>query len=381
MQAASSVPEVKKLFGMMTNLWKLFYYSPKKAEALEEIQIVLNLPQLKVVKPSDTRWLSHERCIRAIRKDLPALIITLQQLYESSGDAEAYGISTLLANQVGIAGIVLLSQVLDLLARLNTFMQTKTADFSKLPDFLQSVLDELESLKLQNAQWCSDTKSLIVSLEQKHSIIVTKRAGYTRGAMSTDGTDDYRERIAIPYLSALITNIKNRFSNDVVALLEASSIFCPAKLPSKECLSSYGENEIHLLGSFYGKEAVEEYEGTSYTSSPLLNSDDLLCEWKLFRRAMLQEKDKAMKKKSEVPTMQELAATMMHCESYVGIFPETFKLIQIILSLPVGTATVERSFSQMKMIKTRLRNRLGDLNLSRIMRIAIEAPDLKKCKL
>ena len=29
------------------------------------------------------------------------------------------------------------------------------------------------------------------------------------------------------------------------------------------------------------------------------------------------------------------------------------------------------------MIKTRLRNRLGDLNLSRIMRIAIEAPDLK----
>ena len=31
----------------------------------------------------------------------------------------------------------------------------------------------------------------------------------------------------------------------------------------------------------------------------------------------------------------------------------------------------------MKMIKTRLRNRLGDLNLSRIMRIAIEAPDLK----
>ena len=65
MQAASSVPEVKKLFGMMTNLWKLFYYSPKNAEALEEIQIVLNLPQLKVVKPSGTHWLSHECCIRA----------------------------------------------------------------------------------------------------------------------------------------------------------------------------------------------------------------------------------------------------------------------------------------------------------------------------
>ena len=51
--------------------------------------------------------------------------------------------------------------------------------------------------------------------------------------------------------------------------------------------------------------------------------------------------------------------------------------IQILLTLPVGTATVECSFSQMKMIKTRLRNRLPDCNLSRLMRIAIEGPELQ----
>lgn len=77
------------MFGTMTNLWKLFYYSPKKAEALKVVQAVLSLPQLKVVKPSSTRWLSHERCLRAIYKDLPALIITLQQFYQTSGDGEA----------------------------------------------------------------------------------------------------------------------------------------------------------------------------------------------------------------------------------------------------------------------------------------------------
>ena len=47
------------------------------------------------------------------------------------------------------------------------------------------------------------------------------------------------------------------------------------------------------------------------------------------------------------------------------------------LTLPVGTATVERSFSQMKMIKTRLRNRLNGTNLKRLMRIAIEGPEMK----
>ena len=64
-------------------------------------------------------------------------------------------------------------------------------------------------------------------------------------------------------------------------------------------------------------------------------------------------------------------------DAYGGIFPEVFKLINIMLTLPVGTATVEMSFSQMKMIKTRLRNHLNDTNLKKLMRIAIEGPEMK----
>ena len=75
--------------------------------------------------------------------------------------------------------------------------------------------------------------------------------------------------------------------------------------------------------------------------------------------------------------MQDVAATMMSCTSYADILPETFKVIQILLTLPVGTATVERSFSQMKMIKTRVRSRFADCSLSRLMRIAIEGPELQ----
>ncbi len=43
--------------------------------------------------------------------------------------------------------------------------------------------------------------------------------------------------------------------------------------------------------------------------------------------------------------------------------------------LPVTTATVERSFSDMKLIKTRLRNRLGESTLDQTMRISIEGQD------
>ena len=53
-----------------------------------------------------------------------------------------------------------------------------------------------------------------------------------------------------------------------------------------------------------------------------------------------------------------------------------FSSFQALLSLPVGTATVELSFSQMKMVKTRQCSRLNDVYLARLMRIAIEGPQL-----
>ena len=44
--------------------------------------------------------------------------------------------------------------------------------------------------------------------------------------------------------------------------------------------------------------------------------------------------------------------------------------------LPVSTATVERSFSDMKQIKDRLRNRLLPVAMFKLMIIAIEGPPL-----
>ncbi len=87
--AARSIPQIQRMFGMITSLWKLFFYFPATAEKLKEVQAILNLPELKIVKPSSTRWLSKECCMKAICKELPAIILTLHQLYEASGDAEA----------------------------------------------------------------------------------------------------------------------------------------------------------------------------------------------------------------------------------------------------------------------------------------------------
>ena len=62
--------------------------------------------------------------------------------------------------------------------------------------------------------------------------------------------------------------------------------------------------------------------------------------------------------------------------SYACIFPETFKMMNIFPVLPIGTASVEQSFSHLKMIKTRLRSRLSDCSVAQVMRISIKGPEI-----
>ena len=43
--------------------------------------------------------------------------------------------------------------------------------------------------------------------------------------------------------------------------------------------------------------------------------------------------------------------SMQTTYAYKGIFPQMFTLLDILMAMPIGTATVERSFSQMKLTK------------------------------
>ena len=48
---------------------------------------------------------------------------------------------------------------------------------------------------------------------------------------------------------------------------------------------------------------------------------------------------------------------------YKEIFSDVFKIIDILLTLPAGTASVKHSFSQMKVVRMRFRNRISNMVL------------------
>ena len=69
--------------------------------------------------------------------------------------------------------------------------------------------------------------------------------------------------------------------------------------------------------------------------------------------------------------LQELVTNDM-----MGAMYHNLKLLATVcLTMPVTTASVERSLSKMKLIKSHLRNRLSERSLSHLMKVALEAPE------
>ena len=120
-----------------------------------------------------------------------------------------YGISLVLSSFSGVASIILLSEVLVLLARLSCHMQRQTTDFSRQPVVLKSIVNELEQLKEDKAEWCSEVSTQVDKLESNHEITITRgRSAHScvRDA-SVGSLTDFHDKVALPYIDALLQPI------------------------------------------------------------------------------------------------------------------------------------------------------------------------------
>ena len=355
-QAANNTAGIEHVYKTLMTLWKFFHYSPKRAEHLKGVQQVLDLPEMKIIKPSDTRWLAHERCVKAVKANYAAIVVALESLYEQTHEPEALGINKALSRKSTVMALFLLDFVLPLVAKLSKCLQAEKLDLTVISGLVDSTLHTLDDALLPAANWVLELLETREAIEAATSIEVT-----------TDAITSFQENVAKSFVTDLKGNISRRFSSqDIVA---SFSIFDPSKLPQKDSsdLSSYGDEFLGILEEHYGKDLpATSVEGEEQLIMPALVSSDIHTEWKTYRRYITTQPKEETKK-----LLKELATNSM----LVAMFPNLSALASICLSIPVGTASVERSFSQMKMIKTRLRNRLGERNLAHLMRIAIETPE------
>jgi hypothetical protein len=80
---------------------------------------------------------------------------------------------------------------------------------------------------------------------------------------------------------------------------------------------------------------------------------------------------------SNLQTIVELSQRMVEARKHER-YPLVYRLMKLVLVLPVAIATVERIFSGMKIVKTNLRNRIGDEFMNNCLICYVEKEEMMK---
>ena len=203
--AARSVKAVTRVQSNILTIWKVFHYSPRKAAVLREIQAVLAHPQLKMLKPGDTRWLSHRNSVHAIRRSFSPLVTTLESIYEEGGDAEAFGLAKLVKSYNFVATVSMLCDALDPVARLCTALQAKTLDFAEHNFLVDTCTADLEAMMNSPDEATEHFKRI--------GTLLTTELKEWNLQVSDDMKSKFIREIFTPYFKNLIDNVKGRFED------------------------------------------------------------------------------------------------------------------------------------------------------------------------
>ena len=151
------------------------------------------------------------------------------------------------------------------------------------------------------------------------------------------------------YSIAIINAIKNRFPE--YELYSAFSIFDPKELPDDDTeLVLYGNQEIEILGNFYGEiKLVNENE-----FSEIIDKEKLNQEWNSVKPYLQYYKNN----NQEMYFIQLWQHILDIDDDFSFNYPTIVILVKIALLIPLSNAHVERIFSQMKLIKNNLRNKM-----------------------
>ncbi|CAM4885941.1 unnamed protein product [Rotaria socialis] len=260
--------------------------------------------------------------------------------------AEALGLYNILSNEATAFIIHTLQPILDTLAVLSKCIQTKSADFKQLQDFISSTMLRLEELK----DYSSIDYIYIIETIKKLSLVSSgirnSRLSISNAQLTTD--EVFKTKI-LPFIENIINNVQARFEQSTLNLLNCFMIFDMQNMNNNK---DYGDEEIRTIQQHYSSDFDES----------------IMYEWKTFRTYLLTQRQGG-----KLMTQREVCMKLVQDGMLKDIYPQLSLAAEIFLIAPISTATVERDFSTMNRILTKLRNRLTTKHVDQLMRISMES--------
>ncbi|XP_020266437.1 uncharacterized protein LOC109841922 [Asparagus officinalis] len=200
-----------------------------------------------------------------------------------------------------------------------------------ITDFLCQTLQR-KSQDISNAmELVSSTKRLLQELRDDNAQYVDRRRR-VRGHQDITIGHHYRVDFFYAAIDSQMQKINMRFSKDATELLMLSSALNPQN--ASEALRI--QDICKLVGKFYAQDFTSE------------EKESLKMQLKHYEHNVVKGSDF-----KTLSTISELCQWLVKTNKF-ATYDLIFRVIVLVLTLPVSTATAERSFSAMNIVKTRL---------------------------
>ena len=392
---------------------------------------MLEMKVLKIVCPSSTRWLTHEFCFRRVLVVFEPVLLALSQLYHDRRDNEALGVLVQMVDPEFVLSSLMLADMLGVIRPLTVWLQTSPskADITELSPAVDLVVDKLKYLATEDPELKSKFSDAELSNLKFNSEVFTEKlkviddvveslpiASRLRNSSNENPPEvkleEFKEKVYKPFILEIAEEIAANIQIDPVSA--AFTCLSPKYFPHmKSALSSYGLEDMKTLTEYYGVAREEMHPKTLRLnrSDPQINGQEALQEYEVYKTiafdinyernvqikskiGLLQNKLKttltklcnksAIKKlKTEISELEEQINKMSLAELFNKLnvpgtkflLPNILDLLEMAILCPIGNSTVERLFSFLKLVKTSLRNHMGDGTLDSLLRIKMECTE------
>ena len=309
----------------------------------------------------ETRWACRFEAIRAMEANLQVIVELLHTIEDETSQAKAAADARGLLHQFQsfefLLAMVVLKQLLEHTNVVSQYLQSRQIDLGAAVSSIQATLSVLRRYRSEEKfHECFEAATSLAEMlgADIPTVLSTRRKRVSQRLDHMWQTEHHHETVESKYrvefyyrvLDCMIEQIEQRFSQETQNLLVSFSYLQPEKL-LKHGEEQRAESSLQKLAQFYG-----------------MNGSALKTEYSLFKES---RRDCLQKCKTMLDVLQVLHQTGLH-----RVYGELYQLYRLFVTLPVTTASCERSFSKLTIVKNKLRSTTAQDRLENLMILFVE---------
>ncbi|XP_060846352.1 zinc finger MYM-type protein 1-like [Rhopalosiphum padi] len=404
--AVSSCTEARDLFGNLETLYDFIGSSKKRTSLYSEYQTKRypGKPLRRLERVDTTRWSSHSTALQTIFYTYDSILDTLNYLQDDITSDRMCCVKAkslyeyMLSERFVLTGLTF-KNFFDIISPLSLFLQGKNIDLLAAVSYVKCVEKKILSLRSEN--------EFHVLLKEKEEFITSKNDEFyitpliqtrmrRKKVMAGDMTLDeqqsqnpiqnFKINTYFIIIDIVNTQLSERFNECSIPLIKDLALFQKKRLVEITKSANIPADAFNGFEQVYGKFVTAENlrkEYIQFASVYLKLENSVTLPKKLHKQKEdiidVLHSDTENSQNSDDDDFNSETEGTIHtiynvcCKTGLNdIFPSLYIALSIALTLPISSASPERAFSKLKLIKTRLRSTMCENRLEGLMIMSCE---------